>query len=108
MNHAVKKRGSSRGLSLVLAGFFSLLSWSCASPPPVETVKYLIRVNSGNCVFHILDVEEIGPYNKEGDYWPVKVKMKGACDGGMRTIKVDQTEVFLFYEEGKEYWRYRQ
>jgi hypothetical protein len=93
---------------VVIAGFFGLFAWSCASPPPVETVKSLIKVNSGNCVFHILDVKEIGPYNEEGDYWPVKVRMKGACDGGMRTVKVDQTEVFLFYEEGKEYWRYRQ
>ena len=64
--------------------------------------------DKGNCMFQTLDVEEIGPYNEEGDYWPVKVRMKGACDGGMRTVKVDQTEVFLFYEEGKEYWRFRQ
>ena len=88
---------------------FVLLSLSCATtPPPVDTVTYLIRVDRGNCIFHVLEVEAIGPYNKEGNYWPVKVRLQGACDGGVRTIKVDTTENFFFYEEGKGYWRYRQ
>jgi hypothetical protein len=107
--NSVGKQGSSRGyLWVLIVGCFGLLSLSCASPPPVETVKYLIRVDRGNCMFHTLHVEDIGPYNEEEDYWPVTVRMKGACDGGMRTVKIDQTEVFLFYEEGKEYWRFRQ
>ena len=107
--NCARKQGEARGcLWVVIVAFLGLLAGSCASPPPVETVKYLIRVDKGNCMFQTLDVEEIGPYNEEGDYWPVKVRMKGACDGGMRTVKVDQTEVFLFYEEGKEYWRFRQ
>jgi len=94
-------------LGVAIATVFGLLAMSCASPPPVDTVTYLIRVNEANCVFHVLDVEEIGPFDEEGDYWPVKVRMKGACDAGFHTIQVDRTEVFLFYEEGKEYWRYR-
>ena len=108
MNSMGNQGISREWLRVMIVCFWGLLAWSCASPPPVETVKYLIRVDRGNCMFHTLDVEDIGPYNEEEDYWPVKVRMKGACDGGMRTVKIDQTEVFLFYEEGKEYWRFRQ
>ena len=90
-----------------IATMCGLLALSCATPPPVDTITYLIRVHEEDCVFYILDVEQIGPFNQEGDYWPVKIRMKGACDAGFHTVQVDATEEFMFYEEGKDYWRYR-
>jgi hypothetical protein len=47
-------------LLVVTATVFGLFAVSCSYPPPVGTVKHLIRVDRGNCMFHVLDVEEIG------------------------------------------------
>lgn len=107
MNRVLGRGFTKRCLRLAIAAFFGFFALSCASPPPVDTIVHLIQVHEANCVFHVLDVEEVGPFHKQGRYWPVKVRMKGACDAGFRTIQVDATEEFQFYEEGKEYWRYR-
>jgi hypothetical protein len=107
LNSRIVHEFSMQRLAVVIAAIFALLAVSCATPPPVDTIVHLIQVHETNCVFHVLDVEEVGPFHKQGRYWPVKVRMKGACDAGFRTVQVDATEEFQFYEEGKEYWRYR-
>ncbi len=91
-----------------VAGLFGLLTLSCSHPPSADVVTQLIRVERGNCVFQTMEVQEVGEFNSQGNYWPVKVRLKGACDKGTHTIQEDRIAEYEFYEEGLGYWRFRE
>lgn len=94
--------------AVTLAALIGLLCVSCSYPPSEGSVKQLIRLQRSNCVFDVLEVDEVGQYNNKKNYWPVKVTLKGACDEGTRTVREDKSVVYKFFEQGKGFWRFKE
>ncbi|MBW2107395.1 MAG: hypothetical protein JRI36_01845 [Deltaproteobacteria bacterium] len=92
---------------LTLAVFTALCEMSCARAPSEAVIKQLITLDRSNCVFQVIQINDIGPYDKSGKYWPVRVRLKGACDQGAHTVAVDTVEEYKFYEESGGFWRFR-
>lgn len=96
-----------RKILVAMAVITALCLISCAHPPSEAVIKQLITLDRSNCVFQVVQIDQIGPYDGPGKYWPVRVRLQGACDQGAQTVAVDAVEDYKFYEEGGGFWRYR-
>lgn len=76
---------------VVLCGFLAL---SCSRSPSEKAIKTAITellkqevpmswsgsmMGGENAQIELIEIQQIGKFNRQGQYWPVKARVKGSC-----------------------------
>jgi len=102
----------------------SLLVTACSRPPSDDTIKSAIAellkeevppswVNSSrggkNAQIEVFDIQEIGKFNSNARYWPVRARVKGSSQlRWYDTYTVfDKVGEFQLYQDDYENWKAR-
>ncbi|MBZ0203308.1 MAG: hypothetical protein K8I03_09870 [Ignavibacteria bacterium] len=61
-----------------------------------------------NAVIEKIDVQQIGNYNEQGKYWPVKCRVKGICDADLlfetKKVAFDKVGDFKIHQDDYGKW----
>ena len=108
-----------RVLWLVKLSIILLLLYSCSRYPPSEqaikkaitsSLKHKVPMSwsgslmgGNNAQIGLIEILQIGEFNKKGQYWPVKARVKGTCQADFiyktETRSFDRIGNFKLYKD---------
>ncbi len=111
-------------LVLVLAVFSVCLLTSCARPPSKTVIKSAITdylhlqvpiswsrslMGGKNAKIELIEIKAVGKFKKQGNYWPVKARVKGTCEASLilstETRRFDKVGDFELSQDDYGNWK---